>query len=338
MAIKKHRLKERIFSRFYAALSASIAVSIVLYSGPSHAWDGTGHRLVAYIAWSKLDSPTQNQLTQILKSHPDYPRWVRHTPKNGDEALVSFIEASTWADDIRRDPRFHGTSDVPTSNLPGFPDMQRHSRWHYQDAVSDTDGNVERDGQLYGQLPLLFAQLHRNQNTHERAYALVWLLHLVADAHQPLHNGFKPDAGGNDLAVMVFGEKSNRNTNLHAFWDQLPNQKRLSGSTLFHTGDALMSKYPRTQLSARKPTALEFEVWQSENLKIARQFAYPPAQNESTGSDPNLPLTLNSAFIEQAQTVAEKQLALAGYRLAELLSHAVGTPKRTPFQIERHPD
>ena len=48
-----------------------------------------------------------------------------------------------------------------------------------------------------------------------RLFSLRFLVHLIADLHQPLHSGYKADLGGNRIAVKWFDQK----TNLHQVWD-----------------------------------------------------------------------------------------------------------------------
>ena len=47
-----------------------------------------------------------------------------------------------------------------------------------------------------------------------RQEALKWLVHFVADLHQPLH-AIADDRGGNDVILQFFA----RQTNLHRLWD-----------------------------------------------------------------------------------------------------------------------
>ena len=49
----------------------------------------------------------------------------------------------------------------------------------------------------------------------ERLEALRFLVHFVADIHQPFHCADDHDRGGNDIHVSFLG----RNTTLHALWD-----------------------------------------------------------------------------------------------------------------------
>lgn len=48
-----------------------------------------------------------------------------------------------------------------------------------------------------------------------RMVALKYLVHLVADVHQPLHAGHLDDKGGNTYQLQAFM----RGSNLHALWD-----------------------------------------------------------------------------------------------------------------------
>jgi hypothetical protein len=81
------------------------------------------------------------------------------------------------------------------------------------------------DGQLLNQLPGLVGTVGDAQASDSaRAVALAWVLHLVGDAHQPLHNSARitpqdtaGDRGGN---LFLLGGLYPRN-NLHAFWDAI---------------------------------------------------------------------------------------------------------------------
>ena len=51
----------------------------------------------------------------------------------------------------------------------------------------------------------------------ERLVALKYVVHLVADVHQPLHGGFADDRGGNGFQISW--KSLERGSNLHALWD-----------------------------------------------------------------------------------------------------------------------
>lgn len=60
-------------------------------------------------------------------------------------------------------------------------------------------------------------------NFKKRQKALKYLIHFVADLHQPLHAGDNHDRGGNDVQVEFLGQSINpfnqKPWNLHAVWD-----------------------------------------------------------------------------------------------------------------------
>jgi hypothetical protein len=49
----------------------------------------------------------------------------------------------------------------------------------------------------------------------KRLTALKYIVHLIADIHQPLHAGYAEDRGGNQYQLQAFM----RGSNLHALWD-----------------------------------------------------------------------------------------------------------------------
>lgn len=72
-------------------------------------------------------------------------------------------------------------------------------------------------------------RLKTAETKYDRWFALVFLVHLVGDLHQPLHVGFRDDRGGNDVIVhyLHFGSCFN----LHQVWDQYLIQRYLQKSS-----------------------------------------------------------------------------------------------------------
>ena len=116
----------------------------------------------------------------VVARAPGLRTLTRKAGKN-DHDRTAFIEASTWADLIRYDPRFHDAGDPATPLLPGFPDMDNHRDWHYVNRPLDgypaaRSGEGERTGQLDTQLEVLAATLGSRESsertTMRRSYAL----------------------------------------------------------------------------------------------------------------------------------------------------------------------
>lgn len=294
-------------------LAIGALIAILFLPLPARAWNAAGHRLSALIAWQRLDSGTRDRIAQLLSRHPDHERWISRA-KNTLPELAAFLEASTWPDDIKRDKRFFDAGEeAPTAPLPGFPDMQRHRHWHYIDrALGHPPGATHSRGELDTRLALLAGTVgNRRADDRQRAYALSWLIHLVADAHQPLHVVSRYDAegqgdeGGNLLTVAPPFHPRLSTMSLHAYWDDLPGPPWLRDERLERVARAVDAGHPTP------PPAGGPDLWIEESWRLARDSAYP----ESTDPVP----TLSAEFDEQARVIARRRIAEAGYRLAEWL-------------------
>lgn len=306
--------------RYSLALVALLALS----PQAGLAWNAAGHRLSAEIAWQQLDAATHAKLARLLRAHPDYERWLARGKGDSPEHSA-FVEASTWADEIRRDRRFyHAENEAPTALLAGFPDMARHRRWHFANrplAHAAHDRPEESQQKDKGELEARLTSLHKTVSHPRgdlgaRAYALPWLIHLVGDAHQPLHvvsrydAAGRGDAGGNMLSVITPFHPHLSPMNLHAYWDDLPGAPWLRGTRLEAAARALRELYPAPDETGTP------QQWLQESWQIARDSAYPPG-------DEAVP-TISPAFHENAQEIARRRIAEAGYRLADLLRKALG--------------
>jgi len=290
----------------------------LLIPWPALAWNAAGHRLVACLAWDQLDQARRVELSQLLREHPDYARW-RKRATTGDVDRQVFIEASTWPDEIRQDRRFYDKGiDPPAPTMAGFPDMERHRDWHYVNRPLPAAAEARqaaRGAPVAGALDRQLVALAQTLGSPgaprgERSYALPWLIHLTGDAHQPLHASVKLDAvggedgGGNQLMITNPFTARRNTTSLHAFWDDLPGPVWLRGDRLDAACHALAATYPR-------PPPSTSTQWLAESWQIAHEGAYPPA-----GDDPP---TISAEFYESARNIANRRIAQAGYRLADLL-------------------
>lgn len=280
---------------------------------PAAAWNAAGHRISAMIAWEHMDAPTRNAVAAILEQHPDFEHWQLRA-NGADPDLTAFLEASTWPDDIRRDKRFYTAgSEEPTSTQPGFPDMERRLSWHFVDRpVGWYDRLLPSPGVIDRQLVTLARIVgDRKEKPSARAYALPWLIHLVGDAHQPLHaaSRYGPDGrsdqGGNRVTINNPFQPHASSTSLHRYWDDLPGPPWLNGSRLHSTAIALTSRYA-TPAATGTP-----EQWIDESWRLASEYAYPPEIDAVP--------TITADFHNQSLTIANRRVTEAGYRLAALL-------------------
>ena len=268
---------------------------------PALAWNGAGHRIVAVIAWQQMSPITQQRVSALLAAHPDYARWQEKAGTQGPAAI--FAEASTWADSIRHDARYHDAGrGEPTPPLAGHFDSRRQRHWHYADRAANgrpTKGELDRQ-------IVRLSRLLGSASDDEQTYALPWLIHLVADVHQPLHVGRSDDEGGTRVTIENPFNRRQPFVTLHAYWDDLPGPSSLRGRRLQREAGRLLAAY-------RPPAQGDVDLWREESWQL-HATAYP----QQAGS--LLPI-VDEAFHQRATSTAERRLAEAGYRLGRLLEN-----------------
>ncbi len=210
-----------------------------------------------------------------------------------DQSLAGI---ANWADDLR-------------DNDPAL--FRRTSRWHFVNFHRrDCDYVPERDcphGQcaiaaIQQQLRLL-GDRHAPQT--ERAQALKFVVHLIGDIHQPLHTGNRADYGGNDYQINYHG----RGSNLHRVWDGLI----LGPAGFDEAADA--ARLARTPLPAGAlATDADAPIrWAEESCRtIDADGIYPRGH------------VIDRAYLQRHRALAERQLRLAGERLAAELNAVLG--------------
>lgn len=299
--------------------SRTLSAWLVIFSfaSPAFGWDGTGHRIIAAIAYDRLNPSTRVRVDALIKAHPDYAAFTRNAPEDpAARARAAFITAAVWPDDIKGDRRFYDESrddSTPTTALPGFPDMKRHTNWHYFDTPYTPDGaKAKKQGP-----PNALTELSRiikeigTASTERAAYDLPWIEHITGDLGQPLHcvsrilkSAPDGDAGGNRVFVTP-------GRNLHSLWDDSAGRD---------TSDVYVTKYEAEATAAHLPPSKIEESpkkWIEQGYKLSRTEVYTFGPDNGTREHP---LTLPDGYVENAKRVAQAQIALAGYRLAGVLN------------------
>jgi hypothetical protein len=299
-----------LIARF--VLSFLLLLSLVC---PALAWNRAGHMVTGIIAYKELKAnqpPALARIIALLKAHPDYATWqaqLQAQRLTRDEAeMYLFAMAARWADDTR------GSSfDHPTWHYINFPVV---SKTDY-DKLSPPPPAPENILKAY---ELNLAVLQSNAPAADKAVALTWLFHLIGDVHQPLHTTAlfsaeypKGDRGGNAIYIRVTPEAST--INLHAFWDGL-----ILGSERFQStsneATKLRASFNRHRLSELPEK--RFTEWAQESFRSAVQYAYRRGTLKG-GADKDNGAVLPADYVSTTKPVAERRLALAGYRLADTL-------------------
>lgn len=306
---------------------AALGLAALLFAPPAPAWNFVTHRVIAAMAYDQLTPATRARVDALIRLHPDYSaHFVKDAPQNEPgRARAAFIESAVWADQIRSDPRFYDNARqdaVPTPVLPGFPNMQRHSEWHFIDLPFSQDGTPLEPGQapnLVTELDRIMAELSHPgaglNDPAQRAYDLVWLIHLFGDVHAPLHcvsrfsaSQPKGDQGGNLVFVAVGG--STPAITLHKYWDDAVGADT-APAWVTRTAAELMGTHPSASLSGGP------QQWAQESLTTAETEIY--SFGPENGSQQH-PISLPAGYRTNAKKVADAQAVTAASRLAAFLS------------------
>ena len=206
------------------------------------AWNGTGHQIVARIAWDTMTPTVRERVVALLQAAPSNACLAELMPTDSRPIAARrrefFLRASTWADTLR-----------PGDDGGRACTRFHRSEWHYvnffwqgvsgatgADRPADRSDMRPAPANVVAQLPLLRALAtcaapRCGTTTAERAIALAWILHLVGDIHQPLHTSARVtgrlderqgDQGGN-LFILDPGPPILR---LHGYWDGIEREFR----------------------------------------------------------------------------------------------------------------
>ena len=281
-------------------------------------WAGDAHRIVAAIASRFIRGSTKKHIAELLE-----------VPPLGRAVDRALIEASIWADSQEWSSELHFA----------------HTPYRDCSAPFDLATNCGFDGSGRCIVTALANYTVRAADislpASERAQALKFLVHLVADIHNPLHLGFAEDFGGNSIDVFV--KEADENCTLHEVWD------------------SALVKEKQEELLAARPVGSELEPWAlSEDListissdedaidykldvhrsdietresaialmgrmatGIVQTYTCDVAYTNEFGAYIESDDRLTDIYVESRATEAMEMLKLAGVRLAELLNTVV---------------
>ncbi|MET4519490.1 S1/P1 nuclease [Bradyrhizobium sp. I1.7.5] len=248
------------------------------------AWGQEGHSIVAELAEHRLDQPTLEKIGLLLKIE---------IPSATHDARVSLGSIASWADDYRAEhdeTRNWHFVNIPFERGTYDPQVDCKADPKFGDCIINA---IERNRVLLADC---------TGTPAERAQALKFLVHLIGDIHQPLHDTDRNDHGGNDVVVTFFG----KSVKLHAVWDT-----EIIMHTVFAWG-AYVTRLETTWFPGRDVTSLDGGSptdWALEAHQLARETAYVIPDGGA----------LEMNYYTAAQPVVDRQLAVAGMRLAKFL-------------------
>lgn len=258
-------------------LQACLLPVLLAASPAAQAWGALGHRLVGALAQAHLTPAARREVDALLAGEPD----------------PTLAGVASWADRLR---------DTD-------PDRARATaRWHYADTADPDCAYLPPRDCANGDCAFGAIEAQRRiladpaQPLAARREALKWLVHLVADLHQPLHASHRRDKGGNAWQVSLRRDGRVVGTNLHAVWDY-------DVLDAAHLG--LPAYLARLQAAPWPPRAGAIGTplaWAGESCRLVdARGLYPPGHK------------LDARYLDAMRPLAEERLRLAAWRLATLL-------------------
>lgn len=258
-----------------------IGLLILMCAPQVWGWGRDGHQLVARIAEARLTPAAAAQVQVLL----------------GSETLV---DIAPFADDYRQShPETGSWHYVDTPSTEATYDRER-------DCPAAKDGSEWRDCAA-DRIPYFVARLKNTQlSREERAFALKMLVHLVGDLAQPFH-AIGDARGGNGIHVAFFNSSQcgeRYKCNLHGVWDeQLLEHRGLRQKEYAAALEETIASKQWDKVTQGNPA-----VWANESHKLGVSFLVSDGSN------------LGQGYYDAAIVAVDRQIAVAGIRLARILN------------------
>lgn len=263
---------------------------------PARAWGPAGHEIVARIANRYLSDKARNAVHKLLREEKLYDRSV-----------------ANWADEIREGGELDRV----------YP---KNHRWHFVD-IPYEERSYDPRRQCKNQ-ECVIAQIDRFRkvisNTRlpkdERYDALKFLVHFVADLHQPLHCvEWNRDNGGSLRQVRFLGQRGQ--SNLHRVWDSQILNYSLQDNEPEQYADGLLAEItPDRRTKWEQGTVVD---WALEAHDLGVKHCYEGFHRDAPEDKPT---QITPQYVRKNVPIVRGQLSRAGVRLAKTLNDAFSTP------------
>ena len=287
-------------------------VSLALLLGlafalPAAAWWETGHQVVARIAAAQLSPAARTRVARILG-----------VDDSANAVADALAKASTWADETK--------AETKTGN------------WHFIDlAEQDTRGDIpERcpaDNCAPMRISLFAEQLSATvaKPDESQLNALRYVVHLVGDIHQPLHDISDADLGGNcELLTTPVGTAKN----LHALWDGgIIKEMDVSETSLTTSLLHELRSWNKSRRHQIVEGTVDDWVWEGHELAMAdiyrklhvplQPVIFPSSCAEAPVAVTQFHLIVDGPYVDASKAVIREQLIKGGLRLAHILNSSL---------------
>ncbi|HEX8448230.1 MAG TPA: S1/P1 nuclease [Allosphingosinicella sp.] len=285
-------------------IAAALAGLYLFAPIQARAWGQGGHYTVCELGYLNLTPAAQYEVDRL----------VAH-----DGRFESFTETCTFADNPVTRATEHYTNYLRT---------QRRIGRRCPDGRPCLLGAIDRD------LAVLRSD---SASDSDKALALLYVGHWFGDLHQPLHNSFADDLGGNKIAAP--GPCTGKYpASLHSVWDSCVVDRRIFGPGTDRLARARAAARlldaPITARQRRRWVRSEPWEWARESYRITRArrtgycirkagaCRYSEDRQTFAEGDPQRSLPVGEAYLDRARPVVEARLRRAGIRLAYALNRS----------------
>ena len=302
------------------ALVLLLAVLTAATARPGYCWDKVAHMVIAQIAYDRLTPATKAKVDALAAQLNQDPFTLA---LDGKYKPYQFISIAAWPDDIKSLGQL----------------TRSYGGWHYIDLDSlPTDDTAAlaavkayppgTTSNVYDAIETKCLPTLRDPNATpaNQARMLAFLCHFVGDIHMPLH-ALGRDKGGNDYQIAAIDSDAGYHVaNLHAYWDNGWRYADENGQiTVNRLSDVPRPAMPDQGEIKRLADAIEAQnlpsdpkllhqtdpaAWALESYRLATTIVYPVGGTH----------VLTPDYVKAARPVALQRIALAGYRLANMLN------------------
>lgn len=297
------------------------SIFILLFVFKSYCWNDHAHMTIAALSWGQLSDANKAKVTSILKEHPEYKKsWKRSYQSHKSLVVLGkylMMRASTWPDEIK---------DAKNGNF-----TYNRKEWHYivqklykNKVVDEKNPEIQYSKDSTN---VVWAINHVKKSMKNpdismalKAVHLSWLIHLTADIHQPLHTCAlfdedklkKGDRGGGALYIRTATDT----TNLQHFWDNQLGETVDVRKNLQH-GFILKRNFP---FDEKYVAVMDPAIWANDSYIIAKNEIYLNGKLKYAFTKKRSIPLVGDTYVQNSKSIAEKQAAYAGYRLAAQIS------------------
>ena len=316
-----------------------------------------GHTIVANLAWDMLEVETKTWVEDLLDNSPVF--YGVHLLGLSCPGCSPLGIVANWADVVREGFLYSSTASQHFINVQedqltgGCPVLDPEANFSETECQLDYERDCEDGSCIVGAVLdyantlaspsrrslLFFADVQRE--------ALMFLVHLFADIHQPMHCSRLSDLGGNRISVSFLGDAGGIGSSLlcsipvislffdcrseldlHDVWDDNIVGTRINED--FNGSREDCEAYLATKVEEAKSGDLYSEwmacsdatnqacamEWANNSLEIGLKYAY----RNTDGSEVVDGTALSQGYYELARPILEELMLAAAVRLAATLN------------------